>query len=66
MKKQLQKLSLSKKTVANLKSIHGGRPPHSNNECGGGSEGPLTIETACWTDSRAANSDCFCSSGDSM
>lgn len=65
-RKDLAKLSLSKKTIGNLTAISGGRPPKSNN-CGDPvAPEPYTIETICWTQSRDAGSNCWCSSGDSF
>ena len=50
MKKQLKKLSLSKKVVANFEDIHGGRPPksHYKKEC----EGPEPVSASCFIESN--------------
>ncbi len=60
MKKQLKKLTLHKKAIANFKSVNGGRPPHSAfiSECEHGCVD--TYETGCSWDTAGANSDCRC------
>ncbi|WP_340198936.1 hypothetical protein [Ascidiimonas sp. W6] len=67
MKKKIVKssLTLNKKTIGNLNTISGGRPPGSR-DCTIVNPGPITIETICWTESRDAGSNCWCSSDDSF
>ncbi len=70
MKKKIVKssLKLNKKTISNINGISGGALPGSRNcatnqyRC----TQPITIETICWTESRGAGSDCWCSSDDSF
>ncbi|AXG71728.1 hypothetical protein KORDIASMS9_03985 [Kordia sp. SMS9] len=65
-RKELGKLSLSKKTIGNLTSFTGGRPPTSFDCVPDRPAEPFTIETICWTESRDIASECWCSSGDSF
>ncbi|MEM6684481.1 MAG: hypothetical protein AAF617_01700 [Bacteroidota bacterium] len=62
MKKQLKKLSLSKKVVANLRKINGGRPPNTFN-CGADPIGPPDEPLEWFTDAAERLCETFDGTG---